>query len=79
VAISESGRLVRAAFDVYFADNEKKPRKVQVRPPNVLKLGRHCDAALVQRWLTERSFRTGITTGNGQRGGITHVEPLAVN
>jgi hypothetical protein len=77
VAISESGRLVRAAFEIYFGDSQK-PRKVQVRPPNVLKLGRHCDAALVQRWLSERSFRTGITTGNGQRGGITHVKPLAV-
>jgi len=77
VAISESGRLVRAAFDVYFADNEKKPRKVQVRPPNVLKLGRHCDAALVQRWLAERGFRETVNAAQ-PRGGITHVKPLDV-
>lgn len=78
-AIPESGRLVRAAFDIYFSDNPTKPRKVQVRPPNILKLGRHCDALLVQRWLNERSFRTGSIALNGQRGGITHVEPLAVS
>jgi hypothetical protein len=92
-AIPEHGRLVRAAFDVYFGDSQK-PRKIQLRPPNILKLGRHCDAALVQRWLNERGFRAasrpdqGGTTANGlqpntqptgPRGGITHVEPLAVS
>ena len=75
-AISESGRLVRAAFDIYFGDSPK-PRKVQVRPPNVLKLGRHCDAALVQRWLAERGFRETLNAAQ-PRGGITHVKPLAV-
>jgi hypothetical protein len=75
-AISESGRLVRAAFEFYF-DDSPKPRKVQVRPPNVLKLGRHCDAALVQRWLTERGFRETVNAAQ-PRGGITHVEPLAL-
>jgi hypothetical protein len=34
-----------------------KARKVQVRPPNVLKLGRHCDAAAVHQWLSARGFR----------------------
>lgn len=51
-----SGRLVRAAFDIYFGDSAK-PRKVQLRPPNILKLGRHCDASVVQRWLSLREFR----------------------
>jgi len=68
---------VRAAFDIYFGDNPK-PRKVQVRPPNILKLGRHCDAVLVQHWLSDCGFRE-IVTNNQNREGITHVEPLAVS
>lgn len=55
-AIPDGGRLVRASFDVYL-DGAKKPRKVQIRPPNVLKLGRYCDASVVQRWLSEKGFR----------------------
>lgn len=55
--IHEKARLKRAAFDVYFGDSEK-PRKVQIRPPNILKLGRHCDARLVNRWLSKQGFRT---------------------
>jgi hypothetical protein len=55
-AIPTSGRLVRASFDFYFSDS-KKPRKVQVKPSNTLKLGRHCDARLVHAWLGEREFR----------------------
>jgi hypothetical protein len=56
-AIPKAGRLVRASFDLYFVGNAK-PRKVQIRTPNVLKLGRHCDVRMVQRWLS-KSFRTG--------------------
>ncbi len=55
--IHEKARLKRAAFDVYFGDSEK-PRKFQIRPPNILKLGRHCDARLVHRWLSKQGFRT---------------------
>lgn len=55
-AIPTGGRLVRAGLDVYFGAC-KKPRTVQVRTPNTLKLGRHCDAHLVYRWLTAREFR----------------------
>ncbi len=55
--INEKAKLRRAAFDVYFGD-EEKPRKVQIRPPNILKLGRHCDARLVHRWLSKQKFRT---------------------
>ena len=36
----------------------KKPRKIQLRPPNVLKLGRYCDAVAIDQWLTARGFRT---------------------
>jgi len=39
-------------------DDDEKPRKVQIRPPNILKLGRHCDARLVHRWLSKQKFRT---------------------
>ena len=76
-AISESGLLGRAVFDFYFGDS-KKPRKVHVRPPNILKLGRHCDAIVVQRWLTARGFRE-VVANNHNCGGVTHVEPLAVS
>jgi len=61
-AIPDGGRLVRAAFDVYF-DGTRKPRKVQIRPPNVLKLGRYCDASVVQRWLSEKGFRETAKAG----------------
>jgi hypothetical protein len=54
--IHEKATLRRAVFDVYFGDAEK-PRKVQIRPPNILKLGRHCDARLVHRWLSKQKFR----------------------
>jgi|GEM_PF-3022378 hypothetical protein len=55
-AIPKGGRLVRASFDLYFA-GKKKARKVQIRLPNTLKLGRHCDARAVRRWLSKRGFR----------------------
>jgi hypothetical protein len=75
-AIPETGTIGRAVFDFYFADSQK-PRKVQLRPPNVLRIGRHCDLVLVQRWLTERGFRS-VVPGEANRGGITHVESMAV-
>jgi hypothetical protein len=50
------GRLVRAVFEFTFQDATKS-RRVQIRPPNVLKFGRHCDARLVDRWLSAREFR----------------------
>ncbi len=55
-AIPDGGRLVRAAFDFWFT-GAKRPRKVQVRPPNILKLGRYCDASAVHRWLSEKNLR----------------------
>ena len=73
-AIPESGQLIAAELDFYFGDNPK-PRKVSLRPPNILKLGRHCDATLVHRWLMQNGFVTLIVNGAGQRteGNITHV------
>lgn len=61
-AIPKAGRLVRAAFDFWFA-GAKKPRKVHVRPPNILKLGRYCDASTVQRWLSDKRFRETVAGG----------------
>lgn len=71
-AIPDGGRLVRAAFDVYF-NGAKKPRKVQIRPPNVLKLGRYCDASVVQRWLSEKGFRETA------KAGAAGVAPFALS
>jgi len=75
-AIPQGARLVRAAFDFYFGDCAK-PRKVQMRVPNILKLGRHCDAALVHQWISARGFRVTVTSAP-PRGGITHVEGVAM-
>jgi hypothetical protein len=54
-----SGRLARATFDVHFC-NSARPRPVQIRLPNVLKVGRHCDVQSVDRWLCRRGFRLGV-------------------
>jgi len=59
IAIPDGGRLLSAAFDFYF-EGAKKPRKVELRPPNVLKLGRHCDAGLVHQWLSAKHLRDGL-------------------
>ncbi|MEI6075236.1 MAG: hypothetical protein WCS94_06665 [Verrucomicrobiota bacterium] len=61
-AIPAGGRLVRATFDFYFTGC-KTPRKVQVKPSNTLKLGRHCDAATA-------------TGGEGGCGGRRRAGPL---
>jgi hypothetical protein len=54
--IPQDGSLCRAAFDFHFAD-QPQPRPVQIRVPNLIKLGRHCDLQLVDRWLCQRGFR----------------------
>ena len=54
--VPKLGRLTRAAFDFFF-EGTQKPRPVQIRPPNILKLGRHCDIQLVETWLSRRGFR----------------------
>ncbi len=59
------GELVRAAFDFRFEWDHHRPRKVEVRPPNLLKMGRDCPAPVIHRWLTAMSFRT---PAGGPRG-----------
>lgn len=55
-AFPPGAELRRAVFEVLFT-GAKKPRKVHLRPPNVLKLGRYCDAVAIDQWLTARGFR----------------------
>ena len=62
-AIPTGGRVVRAAFEVYFGSS-RKPRTVQVRTPNTLRLGRHCDAHLVHQWLAAQEFRGNAEDGS---------------
>ena len=60
-AVPAGGRLLRAVFDLYFT-GQRRPRGVQLRAGNQLRMSRHCDATAVHRWLTERGFRT-VTHG----------------
>jgi len=63
--IKEGGNLVRATFEIEFA-NSKKPRKVYLRPPDELRVGRHGDLRAVQAWLSLREFRGAAPEGNGE-------------
>lgn len=63
-AVTDDGLLVRATFEVEFT-NSRKPRKVHLRPPDQLKVGRHGDLKTVQDWLTKRGFRGAAPAGNG--------------
>jgi hypothetical protein len=56
VPIPRHGRLTRAIFGIQFAGCASA-RVVELRPPNILKLSRRCDACLVHRWLHCRGFR----------------------
>ena len=56
-AVPQRGTLARATFDFQFTGSAKA-RPVELRPPNILKVGRRCDAQPVQRWLSKRGFRT---------------------
>ena len=53
--IPAGGRLVKASFDVKFADS-RTTRSVVVRPPNVAMYTRDEDSVLVERWLESRGF-----------------------
>ena len=64
-AIPVYGTIVRAGFDFYFAGHQK-PRRVEVRPPNTLKLTRGCDARAVHEWLSARGFRCAGRTGDSE-------------
>jgi len=48
--------LIRATFDFYF-DHVSRPRKVQLKPPNILRYGRACDARIIEQWISARGFR----------------------
>lgn len=50
------GRLAHAVFEVQFCDSARA-RPIQVRPPNILKLGRHCDARSTDQWLCRSEIR----------------------
>jgi hypothetical protein len=49
------GRLVRAAFDVKVTGCPR-PRSFQIRPPNTLRLCRHCNPQAIHRWLARNGF-----------------------
>lgn len=72
--IPAKARPVEAAFDFHFT-GATKPRRVVVRPPNILKVGRHSDARLVHAFLAARRFKTTVNLPP-PRGGITHVDGL---
>ena len=65
-AVPESGTVLRAGFDFHFA-GQRKARRVELRTPNGLKAGRHCDARAVNEWLSERGFRVNAReAGNAE-------------
>lgn len=53
--IPDGGRIVRASFQVKFADC-KTPRSVVIRPSNIAQFTRDDDSALVEQWLEARGF-----------------------
>ena len=55
-AVPDTGKLVRAVFEVEFKDL-KKPRRVVLRPPDTLNVGQTGDVKAVHDWLTLREFR----------------------
>ena len=61
-AVPEGGELVRATLEFHFA-KAKKGRRVSLRPPNVLRLARHCDARPVHEWMSKRGFRANLCGG----------------
>lgn len=56
--IPKDGELRRAVFDFAFIGSTR-PRPVEIRLPNTLKLGRRCDARLVLSYLSLHRFRRG--------------------
>jgi len=51
----EGGRIIRATFQVKFAD-AKTPRSVVIRPSNIAQFTRDDDSVLVEKWLEARGF-----------------------
>lgn len=58
----ESGRIIRATFQVKFSD-AKTPRSVVIKPSNIAQFTRDDDSVLVEQWLEARGF---IIKGEGQ-------------
>lgn len=76
-AVPDFGELVRATFEFHFA-NSKKPRRVYLRPPNVLRLARHCDARAVHEWLSKREFRAVAQSPASAGERIADAQPVAM-
>jgi hypothetical protein len=55
-AVPDKGRMVRAVFEMEFTTCTK-PRRVTLRPPDILNVGRTGDVKAVHDWLTLREFR----------------------
>lgn len=55
-AVPDKGKMVRAVFEMEFK-NCTKPRRVTIRTPDVLNVGRTGDVKAVHDWLTLREFR----------------------
>jgi hypothetical protein len=60
--VPRDGELRRAVFDFEFAGSTR-PRPVEIRLPNTLKLGRRCDARLVLSYLSVHRFRRACGPG----------------
>ncbi len=56
--IPQQGSLVRAIFEIQFAGSTR-PRPVEIRVPNVLRVSQRCDARALQHWLIRSRFRHG--------------------
>ena len=54
--VPEGTHLRRAVLAFRFGGGVKDQR-VEIRPPNTLRMSRQCDAHLVHRWLAEQGFR----------------------
>jgi hypothetical protein len=55
VPFPSGGRLIRAAFQIQFA-NSRSPRTVVIRPANIAQYTRDEDSMVVERWLKARGF-----------------------
>jgi hypothetical protein len=55
-AVPDSGKMVRAVFEIEF-EKCTKPRRVTIRTPDTLNVGRTGDVKAVHDWLTLREFR----------------------
>jgi hypothetical protein len=69
--IPEYGKIVRAVFEFHFT-GQKKVRRVEVRTPNTVKLGRGCDPRVIHEWLSARGFRVNVSEACGS--GRTSLE-----